>query len=105
MHQHAMRKAACPEWIKFQEFICGRDHELIAYKKRKAGVLLTGDMVEVLFIPWGKGSNGKTQSLKPIRRSLAITAMQPTRASFSHEKIEAGRRLRLSRSKASAQSS
>ena len=33
---------------------------MIGYKKRLAGLFLTGLMAEILFIPYGDGSNGKT---------------------------------------------
>jgi putative DNA primase/helicase len=62
--------ADCPEWRKFQETITHHDDELIAYKQRFAGVLLTGKLVEVLFIPWGCGSNGKSTELETYQAIL-----------------------------------
>jgi putative DNA primase/helicase len=64
------KDATCPEWRKFQGTITGQDAELIAYKQRLAGVLLTGKVVEVLFIPWGCGSNGKSTELETYQAIL-----------------------------------
>ena len=51
--------------------IAGHDKDLIAYKQRLAGVLLTGKCIEVLFIPWGSGSNGKSTELETYQAILA----------------------------------
>jgi putative DNA primase/helicase len=64
------KDATCPEWRKFQGTITGQDAELIAYKQRLAAVLLTGKVVEVLFIPWGCGSNGKSTELETYQAIL-----------------------------------
>ena len=42
--------AQCPNWIAFQIKIAGGNMELVAYKQRLFGLLLTGKMVEILFI-------------------------------------------------------
>jgi putative DNA primase/helicase len=58
--------AQCPEWIKFQTKIAAGNAELIAYKRRLFGLLLTGDMVEILFILHGGGQNGKSTEFETI---------------------------------------
>ena len=64
------RAAQCPNWIEFQKKIAGGNAELVAYKQRVFGVLLTGEMVEILFILHGDGSNGKTTELETIQGVL-----------------------------------
>jgi P4 family phage/plasmid primase-like protien len=58
------KHATCPEWLKFQAMITDGNKDLIAYKQRVAGALLTGNVIEILFIPWGCGSNGKSTELE-----------------------------------------
>ena len=58
--------AQCPNWIEFQNKIAGGNAELVAYKQRVFGLLLTGEMVEILFILHGSGQNGKTTELETI---------------------------------------
>ncbi len=58
--------AMCPRWIEFQKKIAADDKELIAYKQRVFGLLLTGLIVEKLFIAYGGGANGKTTELETI---------------------------------------
>jgi hypothetical protein len=43
---------------------------IISYKQRMAGVFLSGQMVEVPFIPCGNGSNGKTTELETYQAVL-----------------------------------
>jgi putative DNA primase/helicase len=51
--------ARCPEWDKFLKKIAS--DELISYLKRAVGYTLTGlTGEEVMFVPWGDGSNGKS---------------------------------------------
>jgi putative DNA primase/helicase len=64
-------RAICPQWCEFQATIAGHDKDLIAYKQRLAGVFLTGKCIEVLFIPWGSGSNGKSTELETYQAILA----------------------------------
>jgi putative DNA primase/helicase len=53
--------AQCPHWLEFLKKIFPEQDELIAYIQRASGYLLTGLTVEeVLFVLWGRGSNGKT---------------------------------------------
>ena len=63
-------EAQCPEWIKLQKKIAGGNAELIAYKQRLFGLLLTGEMVEILFILHGGGQNGKSTEFETISRLL-----------------------------------
>jgi putative DNA primase/helicase len=58
--------ARCPNWIAFQEKISSNDADLIAYKQRVYGLMLTGLMVEILFIMHGGGNNGKTTEQETI---------------------------------------
>jgi P4 family phage/plasmid primase-like protien len=62
--------AQCPNWIAFQNKITGGDKELIAYKQRLHGLLLTGLMVEILFILHGDGNNGKTTEMETLHELL-----------------------------------
>ncbi len=52
--------AKCPNWEAFQIKITGNNTEVMEYKQRAFGLGLTGEMVEVLFLMWGEGANGKT---------------------------------------------
>ena len=62
--------AQCPNWLAFQNKITGGDAELIAYKQRLAGLLLTGLVVETLFILHGGGANGKTTEMETFHAVL-----------------------------------
>jgi putative DNA primase/helicase len=64
-------KATCPNWEAFQQKITNGDADLIAYKQRVYGVLLTGLMIEVLFIMHGGGANGKTTELETVRAIMS----------------------------------
>lgn len=59
-------EAQCPEWIKFQKKTADGNAELIAYKQRLFGLLLTGEMVEILFILHGDGQNRKSIEFETI---------------------------------------
>jgi putative DNA primase/helicase len=72
--------AQCPNWIAFQNKIAGGNADLVAYKQRVFGLLLTGEMVEILFILHGGGQNGKTTELETISGLLGGYA-QATNAS------------------------
>jgi P4 family phage/plasmid primase-like protien len=56
--------AKCPNWVAFQEKIAGMHPGLIEYKQRAHGLLLSGEVPEILFIAHGGGSNGKTTELE-----------------------------------------
>lgn len=62
--------ATCPNWLAFQKKISEGNRELIAYKQRLAGLLLTGLVEEVLFITWGGGQNGKSSEWESIAEIL-----------------------------------
>ena len=62
--------AGCPDWLAFQNKIANSDKELIAYKQRVSGLLLTGLMVEILFILHGDGANGKTTEMETLHELL-----------------------------------
>jgi putative DNA primase/helicase len=57
--------APCPEWLAFQKKITNGNDELIAYKRRLFGLLLTGMVVEIL-----DGANGKSTELETIHELL-----------------------------------
>ena len=58
--------AKCPQWESFLEKIIG-DAELIEYLKRATGYVLTGlTGDEVMFIPFGSGSNGKSTFIETV---------------------------------------
>jgi putative DNA primase/helicase len=59
-------EATCPNWEEFQEKIAGGHDGLVAYKRRALGILLSGEVPEILFIAHGDGSNGKTTELETI---------------------------------------
>jgi len=53
--------ATCPHWLEFLGLIFAKDREVIAYVQRAVGYTLTGSVAEeIMFIPWGRGLNGKT---------------------------------------------
>ena len=61
--------AKCPQWDVFLKKII--DEPLVTYLKRTTGYVLTGlTGEEVMFIPWGHGSNGKSTT----RETLFCTA-------------------------------
>jgi hypothetical protein len=55
-------EARCPNWIAFQNKIAGGNADLVAYKQRVFGLLLTGEMVEILFILHGAAKTEKRPS-------------------------------------------
>ena len=62
--------ATCPRWLEFQEKIAGKHDGLVAYKQRAAGLMLSGEVPEILFIAHGDGANGKTTELETIHAIL-----------------------------------
>jgi putative DNA primase/helicase len=66
------RNAQCPAWRKFQTKIAGGEAnaDLVAYKQRVSGLLLTGEVVEILFICHGEGANGKSSELETLHTLL-----------------------------------
>ena len=65
------RDAACPQWIQFLQQVFLGKPELIAFVRSAIGYSLTGDVRErVLFIPYGKGRNGKSTLLELIAEML-----------------------------------
>ena len=92
--------AQCPNWIEFQNKIAGGNAELIAYKQRVFGLLLTGEMVEILFILHGDGQNGKTTELETISGVLGDYAHAADAKILLAQTIAAARRPKLSQLKA-----
>jgi putative DNA primase/helicase len=67
--------AQCPNWLAFQNKIANGDKELIAYKQRLSGLLLTGLVVEILFVLHGDGANGKTTEMETLHELLGDYAL------------------------------
>jgi putative DNA primase/helicase len=64
-------EATCPLWWKFLEEIFLGRRELIAFVRRAIGYSLSGEVRDrVLFIPYGKGRNGKSTLLEVIAEML-----------------------------------
>jgi len=53
-------QAKCPNWKKFQMKIADESFELVEYKQKVFGLMLCGEVPELLFIAHGGGNNGKT---------------------------------------------
>lgn len=69
--------AACPTWTRFLLDVFAGDADLIQFVQRAVGYSLTGDVREqVLLIPYGVGSNGKSVFLNILRRLLGKLAWQ-----------------------------
>jgi putative DNA primase/helicase len=96
-------KATCPNWLKFLEKIFPADR-LRGYLMRATGYLLTGlTDEEVMFVLWGRGSNGKSTFRETLfalmgdyavgsDASLLITSKRPGGATPDLARL-AGRRL------------
>ena len=85
------RTAQCPNWEEFQNKIAGGDADLIAFKQRLFGLLLTGKMLEILFIIHGAGQNCKSTELETIDEILGDYAhAADARVLVSHDKARGG---------------
>jgi putative DNA primase/helicase len=58
--------ADCPNWNDFQHKIACEDADLVSFKKRVFGAVLSGLFIEALFIQHGAGANGKTSETETI---------------------------------------
>ncbi len=58
--------ADCPNWQTFQLKIACGDVDLVSFKQRVFGAVLSGLFIEALFIQHGGGSNGKTTETETI---------------------------------------
>jgi P4 family phage/plasmid primase-like protien len=67
--------AECPNWLAFQDKISGMHPGLIDYKQKVFGLLLSGEVPEILWICHGIGSNGKTTELETVSDILGEYAM------------------------------
>lgn len=67
-----------PQWTQFLKDVTSNDDELIAYLRRVAGYMLTGDVSEhALFFAFGVGANGKSvlfNTLRDVWQDYATTA-------------------------------
>ncbi len=69
--------AECPTWTGFLHDVFNGDTDLIEFIRRAVGYTLTGDVREqVIFIPHGVGSNGKSVFLNILRGLLGELALQ-----------------------------
>lgn len=69
--------AECPTFTQFLHDVFNGDTDLIEFIRRAVGYTLTGDVREqVLFIPHGCGSNGKSVFLNILRGLLGELALQ-----------------------------
>jgi putative DNA primase/helicase len=69
--------AECPRWTAFLDRIFEGNTRLIRYVQRVVGHALTGDTREQdLFMPYGKGANGKTTFLVTLQEMLGDYAEQ-----------------------------
>lgn len=63
--------AKCPRWLKFLNEIMEGDEDMIKYIQRAVGYSMTGKTKEqVLFMFYGKGSNGKSKFIEVIREIM-----------------------------------
>ena len=69
--------AECPTFTRFLTDVFAGDADLIEFIRRAVGYTLTGDVREqVIFIPHGVGSNGKSVFLNILRGLLGELALQ-----------------------------
>ncbi len=69
--------AECPTFTRFLTDVFAGDADLIEFIRRAVGYTLTGDVREqVIFIPHGVGSNGKSVFLNIVRSLLGELALQ-----------------------------
>ena len=69
--------AECPTFIQFLHDVFNGDTDLIEFIRRAVGYTLTGDVREqVIFIPHGVGSNGKSVFLNILRALMGELALQ-----------------------------
>ena len=70
-------QSTCPQWLLFLHSVFSGDAELIQFVQRAVGYSLTGDVREqVLLIPHGVGSNGKSVFLNILQKLLGSLAWQ-----------------------------
>jgi putative DNA primase/helicase len=68
--------AICPRWIGFLYEVFGQDGSVVDWWQRVAGYCLTGSMREqLIFLLYGKGSNGKSTMLRWLRRAMGDYAI------------------------------
>ena len=77
--------AKCELWLRFLDRIFSENPGLIAFVQRAAGYALTGETYEhCIFIPYGKGRNGKSTLLEALASLLNDYAQQtPTETLLS----------------------
>jgi len=63
--------AGCPAWEAFMDRILGGNADLVAFLRRAAGYVLTGDTSEhALFVLYGSGANGKSTFMNVLLHLL-----------------------------------
>jgi len=83
-------KATCPNWLAFQDKISGMHTGLVAYKQKVFGLLLSGEVPEILWICHGGGSNGKTTDLETVSDVLGDYAVAVSAALLIATKVNNG---------------
>lgn len=85
--------ATCPLFVGFLDKIMAGNKTLIAFLQRAIGYSLTADISEeCIFVPEGKGSNGKSTLLNMIRRGTGSYArsMSPDTLAASNKRNGSG---------------
>lgn len=69
------KNAECPNWLSFLDTIFHGDKELIAFIQKVVGYALTGDVsMQMFFILYGNGANGKSTFVETMYRMLGTYA-------------------------------
>lgn len=83
--------ADCPVWRDFLNTILGGNTELIRYIQKAFGYSLLGSTAEqCLFFLYGRGSNGKSTMLEPIRRIFGDYAANAQSETIMYSNKSAG---------------
>ncbi|WP_426034961.1 phage/plasmid primase, P4 family [Brevundimonas sp. DC300-4] len=82
-------KADCPRWHQFlNEAMCD-DAEMVAFLRRMAGYMLTGETREhALFFAHGPGKNGKSTFVETLQGLMGDYATPAPMSSFTAKKFE-----------------
>lgn len=79
--------ATCLRWLQFLQEVFQGDADIIAFVKRMTGYFLTGDTrEESVFIPTGKGQNGKTKMVETLRAILGDYAGDTPVSTFTDKR-------------------
>lgn len=76
-------QAKAERFLQFLGEVFNNDSELVEFVQRAAGYCLTGDIREhVLFLCWGRGTNGKSTLLNALRAALGEYATNTPFSTF-----------------------